>query len=129
MSSDGSPRPVTLTLPVSPLSSTARAEATIPTELMLTSAARSPARPRSWDGAGNCAVFFLLRDELLRFVRAVAEEELLHLELEPLAMRGLDRRQPIFVDQHHLVTHPLLPRLLRDVLEDAFAELTRIRRL
>src|SRR5690349_4951849 len=80
---------------------------------------RPPSQPRT----------DLLRNELFRLVRTIAEEELLHLELETLAMGRLDRREPVLVDQHHLVTHPLLPRFLRDVLENALAELTRIRRL
>src|SRR4051812_1434070 len=74
------------------------------------------------------AVSGLLRDELRRLVRTFAEEELLHLEFQPLAMRGLDGRQPVFVDQHDLVAHPLLPRFFRDVLVDALSQLTRIRR-
>src|SRR5690242_21649241 len=69
----------------------------------------------------------LARHEFLWLVRTFAEEELLHLVLEPLAMRGLDRRQAVLVDQHDLVTHPLLPGFLRDILENALAELTRIR--
>src|SRR6187401_3097743 len=66
--------------------------------------------------------------EFLGCLRPFSEEEFFHLELEPLAMRRLDGRQPVFVDEHDLVLHPLLPRFLRHVLEDALAELARIRR-
>src|SRR5881394_3253762 len=66
--------------------------------------------------------------EFLRRRRPFPEEELLHLELETFAMRRLDRRQSVFVDEHDLVFDPLLPCLLRHVLEDAFAELAGIGR-
>ena len=88
-------------------------------------------RWRRWRPANRPArraELYSRRDEFLRLLRSVAEEELLHLELQPLAVRGLDGREPVFVDQHDLVLHPLLPGFLRDVLEDAFAELARIRR-
>src|SRR5690606_21411748 len=57
-----------------------------------------------------------------------AEEMLLHLLGEPLAGAGVGQRQPVLVDEHRLVTQPLRPRLLRDVLVDALAEFARIGR-
>src|SRR5690606_20318328 len=57
---------------------------------------------------------------------AAAEEELLHLPLQELAGLGLDRRQPVLVDQHRLVREPALPGLLRDVVENALPELAGI---
>jgi hypothetical protein len=41
---------------------------------------------------------------------AFAEKELRHLLFQKLAGLGLERRQPVLVDQHGLMTQPLLPR-------------------
>src|SRR5690606_33979481 len=56
------------------------------------------------------------------------EKELLHFVFEELAGLRLDRREPVFVDQHGLVLEPALPRELRHVLVDPHAERARIRR-
>src|ERR1700730_12007127 len=60
-------------------------------------------------------------------LRAGPEEELLHFRLQELARLGLDRRQPILVDEHGLVLQPARPAFPGDTLLNAPAELTRIR--
>src|SRR5262245_65126711 len=67
-------------------------------------------------------------DEAARRLRAGAEEEFLHLADEELPRLRLEGHEAVFVDQHGLVPEPLLPGFPRDLLEDALAELTRIRR-
>src|SRR5215467_11856881 len=52
----------------------------------------------------------------------------LHLLGEVLARSRIGEAQSVLVDEHRLVAQPLLPRLLRDVLENTLAELARIRR-
>src|SRR5258708_12400350 len=47
------------------------------------------------------------------------EEELLHLSLQKLAGLGLDRREPVLVDEHDLVLDPPGPAFARNLLEDA----------
>src|SRR6195256_6846997 len=60
-------------------------------------------------------------------LRAGPEEELLHFRLKELARLGLDRRQPVLVDEHGLVLQPARPAFPGDTLVDAPAELTWIR--
>src|SRR5262245_48279786 len=67
-------------------------------------------------------------DEPARCRGPVAEEVLFHFSYEECPCLRLERHEPVFVDQHGLVAKPRLPGFLRDVLEDALAELTGIRR-
>src|SRR3990172_331693 len=67
-------------------------------------------------------------DVALRRLRPAAEQEFLHLAGQELAGLGLEEHEPVLVDQHGLVSEPLLPGLLRDLVVNALAELTRIRR-
>src|ERR1700753_1970327 len=69
----------------------------------------------------------LRRLESFRGLGTRAEEELLHLTFKKLSRLGLNRRQAILVDQHCLMLQPARPSLLRDILEDALAELAGIR--
>src|SRR3989344_5251534 len=52
-----------------------------------------------------------------------------HLGFQNLARLGVERAQAVLVHQHGLVAEPRLPRLLRDVLEDALAEFAGISRV
>ena len=67
-------------------------------------------------------------DEPLRGLGSAAKEILLHLRDQELARLGFERHEPVLVDQHRLVAEPLLPGFLRNILENALAELTWIRR-
>jgi len=60
---------------------------------------------------------------------AAAEKEFFHFLLEELARLRVDRREPVLVDEDGLVFQPQLPGLLRDLIEDALAQLTRVGRL
>src|SRR5688572_21108749 len=66
--------------------------------------------------------------EALWLLGSAPEEIFLHLAHQELARLRLEGHEPVLVDQHRLVPEPLLPGFLRDVLEDALPELTRIRR-
>src|SRR5207245_11093173 len=61
-------------------------------------------------------------------VGAGAEEMILHLLREIVARLLVGEVEPVLIDQHLLVFDPLLPRLLRHVLEYALAALARIGR-
>src|SRR5689334_8144862 len=52
-----------------------------------------------------------------------AEKMPFHLLREIIASFLVREVQPVFIDQHFLVLEPLLPRLLRDVVVNAAAEL------
>src|SRR5882757_11573999 len=65
--------------------------------------------------------------ETIRGLRAHTEEELFHFTFKKLSRLGLNGRQAVLVDQHCLMLQPARPSLLRDILENAFAQLTRIR--
>src|SRR5690606_10483338 len=54
---------------------------------------------------------------------AAAEQELLHLALEEGAVLGVERREPVLVDEHGLVAEPRRPSGLADAREHALAEL------
>src|SRR6188474_2801785 len=66
--------------------------------------------------------------EALRRLRPGSEKVFFHLAGKEFPGLRLDGHEAIFVDQQRLVPEPLLPGVLLDVLEDALAELTRIRR-
>ena len=70
-----------------------------------------------------------LRNVIFGLLRPLAEEELLHFFDEERAGLGLDGGQSILVDEHGLMRHPLRPAFLRDVVVDAFAEISRVRRV
>jgi len=57
---------------------------------------------------------------LLHFT--ATEQEFLHLGAEELACLGVERVEAVFVEQHGLVGHPLLPGLLGNLSVDALAE-------
>src|SRR5215469_13610325 len=64
-------------------------------------------------------VFFTPVDDSSRWwavslgrLRARAEEEFLHFAFEEATRLRLDRRQPVFVDEHRLMLHPPSPRFL-----------------
>src|ERR1700750_473772 len=67
------------------------------------------------------------RLESFRGLGARAEEELLHLTFKKLSRLRLNWSQAVLVDQHCLMLQPARPSLLRDILEDAFAQLAGIR--
>src|SRR5258708_20677516 len=54
------------------------------------------------------------------------EEELLHLSLQKLAGLGLDRREPVLVDDHDLVLDPPGPAFARNPLESALPQRARV---
>src|SRR5258708_25422505 len=54
------------------------------------------------------------------------EEELLLLSLQKLAGLGLDRREPVLVDEHDLVLDPPGPAFARNLLEDALPQRARV---
>src|SRR3569623_1230683 len=54
--------------------------------------------------------------------RARAEDIFLHIALDKKPSLGVDGAKAILVDEHGLVLEPHLPRLFRDVFEDALAE-------
>src|SRR5947208_14890352 len=61
-------------------------------------------------------------------VGALAEEMALGLLHQVFARLGIGEVEPVLIHQHGLLLEPLRPRLLRDVLPDALAELAGIRR-
>jgi hypothetical protein len=62
------------------------------------------------------------RDESGNLICAFAEEVLLHLFGKIFPGIRIDQAQTVFVDQHRLDFHPLLPCLLGHIFEDALAE-------
>src|SRR5687767_10935934 len=66
--------------------------------------------------------------EALRLVGPAAEEIFLHLCHQELARLRLEGDEPVFIYKHRLVPEPFLPGFLRDILEDALPDLTRVRR-
>src|ERR1019366_10475086 len=78
---------------------------------------------------GAAAAPRLLGHEFFRFIRAFAEEELLHLLDQEGAGLRFDGGEPIFIDQHGLMSHPLRPRFLRHRIVDAFAQFPGIRQV
>src|SRR6185436_243358 len=89
---------------------------------------RSGRRPARSAAAGPLRLPACRRNVAGGPLRTPAEEMLLHLLREILAGLLVRKVQPVLVDQHLLVLEPLLPRLFRDLLVDALAELPRIRR-
>src|SRR6266576_201245 len=85
---------------------------------------------RAWapDNARSAPRSFCGRNVSGRHFCAGAEKMLLHLLGQPFPGAGIGERKAILVDEHRLMLQPLLPRLLRDVLVEALAELARIRR-
>ncbi|CAI06694.1 hypothetical protein ebA1085 [Aromatoleum aromaticum EbN1] len=61
-------------------------------------------------------------------VRTTAEEMLFHLFGEVLPCPRIHQVEAIFIDQHGLVLHPLLPGFLGHILENALAQRARHRR-
>jgi hypothetical protein len=59
---------------------------------------------------------------------AGAKEEIVHLFLQELSGLGVHGAQAVFVDEHGLMTKPVLPGLSGYILKDAFAEFARIGR-
>ena len=59
---------------------------------------------------------------LIRHDDAVAEEVGLHLCRQVLLVPGVQRVQPVFVDEDGLLAQPFLPGFPGDVFEDPFAE-------
>src|SRR5688572_13463637 len=66
--------------------------------------------------------------EALWLVGPAAEEILLHLGHPELARLRLEGDETVFINEHRLVPEPLLPGFLRDILEDALPDFTRVRR-
>src|SRR5258706_14990165 len=71
---------------------------------------------------GDRVLLGLGRDVIGRELRPLAEEELLALLPQDLLRLGRHQVETVFIDQHLRVLEPQLPRLLRDVLEDALPE-------
>ena len=69
----------------------------------------------------------LFFDEVRRLLRTAAKEKFFHLFFKEFAGVGVDRRRALFIDQHGLVGNPPLPSLSRDAVEDALADIARIR--
>ena len=63
----------------------------------------------------------------MNLIGAVAEEVLLDLLGKILAVARIDQVQAVLVDDHRLQLEPLLPCFLGDILEDALAEIARVR--
>src|SRR5450631_812600 len=68
-----------------------------------------------------------LRHKLLRLLRSLPKEELLHLLDQERPRLGLDGGEPVFVDEHRLMRHPLLPTFLGHIRVDALAEIAGVR--
>src|SRR5688572_10704868 len=77
-----------------------------------------------WGAGSRLRVVWI--DEFVGPGGAGAEQEFLHLLGEKLPRLELDRRQPVFVHQHRLVTKPLLPGVPGDVVVNALSERTWI---
>src|SRR5450631_438489 len=84
-----------------------------------------PQNPQPRYGAGLSAP--LLRHKLLRLLRARPKQKLLHLPHQERPRLGFDRRQPVLIDQHGLMRHPLRPGFLGNAVVDALAELAGVR--
>ena len=72
---------------------------------------------------GDRVVGICGRHVLGGFLAAFAEQKFFHLGDDHFLGFGVHGIKPVFIDQHGLVVNPLVPGLLRDVLENAFAEL------
>jgi len=59
-------------------------------------------------------------------IGAIAEEELLHLLFEKATGLGIHGAEAILVDEYGLLAQPILPSLLRDMVEDTLTQVTRI---
>ena len=57
-----------------------------------------------------------------RLFSAFAEQKQLHLPRQILASPLVGQVEPVFIDQHGLLLHPVSPGLLADFFPDAFAQ-------
>src|SRR5882757_8969361 len=68
-----------------------------------------------------------LRHKLLRLLRPLSKKELLHFLDQERPRLGLDGGEPVLVDEHGLMRHPLLPAFLGHVRVDALAQISGVR--
>src|SRR4051812_45152978 len=80
------------------------------------------------DHRGPRASLFLRRNVTRSAVSALTEEMPLGLLHEVFARLRIGEVEAILVHQHGLLLEPLGPRLFRDVLPDALAEVAGVRR-
>src|SRR6185312_2398559 len=116
-------------------SSSRRSTARSTARASIPAAARNPsgeARCRGWCPSSYveirstraiCVLLGFGRDVVGRERRPLAEEVLLDLLAQDLLRLGRHEVEPVLVDQHLRVLEPHQPRLLRDVVVDALAEL------
>ena len=61
-------------------------------------------------------------------IRTLAKEKCFHLSRQVGLVFGINQTQVLLVDQHSLVSKPLLPCFFRDLLKDSLSEISSPRR-